>query len=82
VEEEDSMISQRFRIKTPIIVIIELNGLHTSLYATVGEIVTVTNGPLDGTRMVEVKWRDKTALMFTMELREHCELIAETASGG
>ena len=75
------MISQRFRIKTPIIVIVEIDGLHTSLYTTAGEIVTITNGPLDGTRMVEVKWRDRTALMFTMELREHAELILEAASG-
>ena len=63
------MISQRFRIKTPLIVIIEVNGLYTSTQAAVGEIVTVTNGPLDGVRMVEVQWRDKTALMFTIELR-------------
>jgi hypothetical protein len=39
--------------------------------------VTVTNGPLDGTRMVEVLWQDKTVLMFTMELREHAELLSE-----
>jgi len=43
--------------------------------------VTVKNGPLDGVRMVEVLWQDKTALMFTMELREHAELISEAASG-
>jgi len=30
---------------------------------------------------VEVPWQDKTALMFTMELREHAELISEAASG-
>jgi len=75
------MISQRFRIKTPLIVIIEVNGLYTSTQETVCEIVTVTNGPLDGIRMVEVQWRDRTALMFTIELREQAELISETASG-
>jgi len=41
---------------------------------------TVTNGPLDGVRMVEVQWRDKTALMFTIELREQAELIEGVAS--
>jgi len=40
----------------------------------------VTNGPLDGVRMVEVQWRDKTALMFTIELREQAELIEGAAS--
>jgi hypothetical protein len=40
-----------------------------------GDIVTITCGPLDGVRVVEVTWRDQTALMFTMEIREHAELI-------
>ena len=74
------MISQRFRIKTPIIAIVEVNGLQTSTFAAVGDIVTILNGPLDGVRMVEVKWRDKTALMFTMEIRNHAELIEGAAS--
>jgi hypothetical protein len=74
------MISQRFRIKTPIIAIVEINGLHTSMFAAVGDIVTILNGPLDGVRMVEVKWHDKTALMFTMEIRNHAELIEGAAS--
>jgi hypothetical protein len=74
------MVSQRFRIKAPLIVLVEIDGLYTTRYAVVGEVVTVTKGPLDGTRMVEVLWRDKTALMFTMELREHAENVSETAS--
>ena len=73
------MVSQRFRIKNPVIVLVEVGGRHAALEASVGEIVTVTNGPLDGLRMVEVKWRDQTALMFTAELREHAELVSESA---
>jgi hypothetical protein len=76
------MISQRFRMKMPLIVLLEIDGLYTTRYSAIGDVVTVTNGPLDGTRMVEVLWRDKTALMFTAELREHADLISETASGG
>lgn len=75
------MISQRFRIKTPLIVLLEIDGLYTTRYSDIGDVVTVVNGPLDGVRMVEVQWNDKTGLMFTMELREHAELISETASG-
>jgi len=74
------MISQRFKIKIPLVVLIQVDGLYTTMYTTVGEIVTITNGPLDGVRMVEVQWRDQTALMFTVELREHADLISETAS--
>jgi len=76
------MIAQRFRIKTPLIVLLEIDGLYTTRYAEVGDAVTVVNGPLDGTRMVEVQWHDQVVLMFTMEIREHAELISETASSG
>jgi hypothetical protein len=75
------MISQHFRIKTPLIVLLEIDGLYTTRFTATGDVVTVTNGPLDGTRMVEVRWQDKTGLMFTMELREHADLISEAASG-
>jgi hypothetical protein len=30
--------------------------------------------------MVEVLWQEKTALMFTLELRNHAELISETTA--
>jgi len=76
------MTSQRFRIKTPLIVLLAIDGLYTTRFTSIGEVVTVTKGPLDGTRMVEVLWQGKTGLMFTMELREHAELISEVASGG
>ena len=75
------MVSQRFRINTPLIVLVEVDGLYTTKYAVVGDVVTVTKGPLDGTRMVEVQWQDKTGVMFTQELREHAELVSDTASG-
>ena len=76
------MISQHFRIKIPLIVLLEVDGLYTTQYSAVGDVVKVVNGPLDGVRIVEVQWHDKTALMFTVELREHAELISESASGG
>ena len=74
------MVTQRFRITIPIIAIVMDNGLHTTLYTKAGDVVTVLCGPLDGTRLVEVRWEDRIALMFTIELREHAELISESAA--
>ena len=59
-------ISQRFKIKRPIIALVKVGELYTSMFAAEGDIVTILNGPLDGVRMVEVQWNDKTALMFTI----------------
>jgi hypothetical protein len=74
------MVTQRFRITIPIIAIVMENGLHTTLYTKAGDVVTVLRGPLDGTRLVEVQWDGRIALMFTIELREHAELISEAAA--
>ena len=74
------MVTQRFRLKIPIIAIVLENGLHATLLAKTGDVVTVLCGPLDGTRLVEVQWEDRIALMFTIELREHAELISEAAA--
>jgi len=72
------MVSQRFRTKIPLIAIVMENGLHTTKFTEAGDVVTVFQGPLDGVRLVEVRWKRVTALMFTVELREHAELLSET----
>jgi len=71
------MVSQRFRTKIPLIAIVLEKGLHKTRLTEVGDVVTVLQGPLDGTRLVEVQWKKLTALMFTVELREHAELVSE-----
>jgi hypothetical protein len=40
----------------------------------IGAKVTLTNGPLDGLRMVDVRWENKTVMMFTSDLRERGKL--------
>ena len=72
------MVSQHFRTNIPLIAITLENGLHKTSFTEVGDVVTVVRGPLDGVRLVEVQWKGQTALMFTIELREHADLISET----
>jgi len=76
------MVSQRFRIKTPTLAIVEVNGQKTTMYVQTGEIITVVNGPLDGLRLVDVEWNGGEAMMFTIDLRERAELINETSATG
>ena len=45
-----------------------------------GAVVKVVNGPLDGTRLVDVEWDGDAVMMFTIELRERGTQIAQ-ASG-
>ena len=74
------MVSERYRLRIPLTLLVEYEGLYDARYAAIGDVVTVTNGPLDGTRIVEVLWHDETALMITAELREHGELLSQTAT--
>ena len=43
-----------------------------------GATVTITNGPLDGLRMVDVLWEEKTVMMFTVDLRSRATLMEGT----
>jgi len=76
------MVSQRFRVNTPTLTIVEIHGQKTTVYVQTGDIVTVVDGPLDGMRLVDVDWNGRTAMMFTTDLRERADLIQETAPGG
>ena len=75
------MISQRFRIKTPTLAICERQGRRETMYVPTGDIVVVVNGPLDGTRLVDVEWNGAKVMMFTIDLRERADLIIKTAAG-
>ncbi len=64
------MRGQRFRIQTPTLGILNNDGDKLPVTIPQGAIVEVIEGPLDGTRIVDVTWEDKTVMMFTIDLRE------------
>lgn len=74
------MISQRFKLKIPLLILVAEDGAYRTRHVPTGDSVTILNGPLDGVRLVEVKWRETTGLMITAELREHADLVAGVAS--
>jgi hypothetical protein len=48
---------------------------RTAITVPSGATVTVTNGPIDRLRMVNVLWDGKTVMMFTVDIRERGTLI-------
>ncbi len=75
------MIGEYYKLNTPTLAIMSLpNGKRIPVTVPKGAIVTVVNGPLDGTRLVDVEWDGDMVLMFTIDLRERGSLIAQ-ASG-
>jgi hypothetical protein len=50
-------------------------GSRVPIMVPSGAMVTISNGPLDGLRMVDVLWEEKTVMMFTVDLRDRATLI-------
>jgi hypothetical protein len=67
------MIGKRYRLKSPSLAILELDGQNLPVTVPMGSVVQVKNGPLDGDRLVDVLWDSRTVSMFTIDLRERGE---------
>jgi len=65
------MTGQSFRLEAPTLGILSVDGDANRIPITLplDAIVIVKNGPLDGTRLVDVLWEGHTILMFTQDLR-------------
>jgi len=74
------MLSQRFQLFVSTLAILHLDGHHTVMYVPMGDIVTVTKGPLNGARLVDVNWNGKTVMMFASDLRERANQIQEASN--
>jgi hypothetical protein len=46
-----------------------------SLFIPKGAIVTVIDGPLNGSRMVDVKWETQTIMIFVEDLRRRGTIV-------
>ena len=71
------MVGKRYRLNTPTLAIMVHDGQHSSVTVPAGDIVQVTDGPLDENRLVEVEWEGKVLLMFAVDLRERGEPVDE-----
>jgi hypothetical protein len=75
------MQGEYYKLNTPTLAIMSLpNGKRIPVTVPKGAVVMVVNGPLDGTRLVDVEWDAEAVMMFTIDLRERGTLIAQ-ASG-
>jgi hypothetical protein len=69
-------VSETYRLNQAILSIhSEPDGNRSAIMIPAGSRVTVVNGPLDGQRMVDVLWTEKTVMIFTVDLRARGTLI-------
>jgi hypothetical protein len=61
---------RKYRIVEPTIAMSDDTGRGVAYTIHAGAMVELRHGPLDGNKLVEVKWDGKVVLMFTQDLRQ------------
>jgi hypothetical protein len=72
-------IGETYLIRTALLGIHSVDGTRIPVMIPVGASVILELGPLDGTRMVDIKWEGKTVTIFTVDLRERGTLLPKAA---
>ena len=77
------MLGYNYQLTSPTLAIV-IQADETRIPITVpnGAIITVIAGPLDGHRLVEVRWEKKTVLMFTSDIRKCGTPVRNTGTEG
>jgi hypothetical protein len=70
-------IGRTYRLTTATLAIIKLDGQNHPTTVPAGAVIKVVGGPLNGNRLVDVEWEDKTVMMFAPDIRERCFRLEE-----
>ena len=74
------MVGERFRMKTPTLAIMAQDGAKIPVMIPKGAEVEVLDGPLNGNRLVDVRWEGKTVMVFTNDIRDRGERLETVES--
>jgi hypothetical protein len=55
------------------------DGTRATFMVPVNAIVSISEDPREGDRLIDVVWNGEPFLMFTQDLRQRCELIEESS---
>ena len=69
------MLGESYRLNKQTIGMSSEGENRTSVLIPKHAVVTVINGPLNGNRMVDVKWENLKVMIFVEDLRERGTLI-------
>jgi hypothetical protein len=63
-------LNETYRLDSAILSIHSHDGQRTPIMVPEGATITTITGPLDGLRMIDVIWENKTVMMFTVDVEE------------
>jgi len=73
------MAVERYRIKDPTIAMFQDGDLNFGRTISIGTIIELRGGPLDGNNLVEVVYDGKPCKMFSRDLRQRADRLADLA---
>ena len=71
------MQGQRFKIKTPTVAVERPGDETTLLQVPIDAAITILGEPTEGNGLIRVDWNGRIVMMFTRDLFERGEQIAE-----
>ena len=70
-----AMPIERYRISSPTIALFLEDGRHVAHMVPKGATITIDGKTLNGNKLTEVIWAEKTVMMFTQDLRSRGKKI-------
>ena len=68
-------LNETYLLHAAILSIHSHDGQRTPIMVPSGATVTTTAGQLDGLRMIDVTWENKTVMMFTIDVEQRATLV-------
>ncbi len=65
--------NRSYRITTPTMAISGMNGQRTTVMVPVNAVVSISDDPREGDRLIDVVWNETEYMMFTQDLRQRGE---------
>jgi hypothetical protein len=74
-KEKVHVIGRTYRLKTPTLAVMTLDGQKIPVTIPMGATVEVIATDINGNRLVDVTWEGHTVMMFTTDLRERGKVV-------
>jgi len=69
------MTPQKYKINSPTIAMYLENDRHVAVKVPTGTVITLDSETLNGDKLVEVLWAERSVMMFTQDIRTRGEKV-------
>ena len=66
-----------FRLTRIAVAIAQRDSRNTAIMVPKGAVIELLNGPFDGVRLMDVRYKGETIMMFTNDMENHTDKVAK-----